>query len=59
MVCASESHDYSSFEKVVGKLQATTPEGIVGGLSSLFFKGEAMDVCLRVLKESNKGRVDS
>ena len=48
------------------KVHATIPKGIVGGfeftvLSKKFERmaREAMDVCLRVLKESNKSRFDS
>ena len=47
-------------------MHATIPKGVVGGFevhcSSKKFKKmtrEAMDVCLRVLKESNKCRFDS
>ena len=52
--------------KVVGKVHATIPNAIVGGfefsvlqrnLKELSRKG--MEVCFRVLKESNKGRFDS
>ena len=52
--------------KVVGKVHATIPKGIVGGfeftvLSKKFERmaREAMDIGLRVLKESNKSRFDS
>ena len=46
-------------------MHATIPKGIVGGFEPSFFKEfkrmsqEAMDICLRVLKESNKSRFDS
>ena len=45
-------------ERLSDKVHATTPKGIVGVhcFSKKFERmaGEAMDVCLRVLKESNK-----
>ena len=48
------------------KVHATTPKGLVGGFEfTVFLKKfermtqEAMDVCLWVLKESNKSRFDS
>ena len=47
------------------KVHATIPKGIVGGFEFTVLQrnfermaGEAMDVCLRVLKESNKSRFD-
>ena len=47
-------------------MHATIPKGIVGDFEFTFFQKkyqrmarEAMDVCLRVLKESNKSRFDS
>ena len=47
-------------------MHATIPKGIVGGFKFTVLQrnfermtGEAMDVCLRVLKESNKSRFDS
>ena len=53
-------------KKVVGKSAETIPKGIVGGFevhcSSKKFglmAREAMDICLWVLKESNKCRFDS
>ena len=52
-------------ERLSQKKHTTIPKGIVGDLSSLFFKEiykngrEVMDVCLRVLKKSNKSRFDS
>ena len=53
-------------ERLSEKVHATTPKGIVGGFECTVFSkkfekmaGEAMDVCLRVLKESNKSRFDS
>ena len=46
-------------------MHATIPKGIVGGFKFTVLQrnfermaGEAMDVCLRVLKESNKSRFD-
>ena len=55
---------YSHFGKGC-KVHATIPKGIVDGLSSLFFKEiwkngtEAIDFCLRMLKESNNRRLES
>ena len=53
-------------ERLSEKVHATIPKGIVGGfeftvLSKKFERmaQEAMDICLRVLKESNKSRFDS
>ena len=53
-------------ERLSEKVHATIPKGIVGGfelsvLSKKFEKmaREAVDICLRVLKESNKCRFDS
>ena len=53
-------------ERLSEKVHATIPKGIVGGfeftvLSKKFKRmaREAMDMCLRVLKESNKSRFDS
>ena len=43
-------------ERLSEKVHTTIPKGIVGGFK---FTGEAMDLCLRVLKESNKSRFDS
>ena len=43
-------------ERLSEKVHATIPKGIVGGFK---FTGEAMDLCLRVLKESNKSRFDN
>ena len=43
-------------ERLSEKVHATIPKGIVGGFK---FTGEAMDLCLRALKESNKSRFDS
>ena len=47
-------------------MHATTPKGIVGGFEFTVFSKkiermarEAMDICLRVLKESNNRRFDS
>ena len=47
-------------------MHATTPKGIVGGFEFTVFSKkiermarEAMDICLRELKESNKSRFDS
>ena len=52
--------------KVVGKVHATILKGIVGGFEFSFFQRnlkefarKAMEMCLRVLKESNKSRFDS
>ena len=58
---------YSYFEKVVGKKALDDPESYCGWFcvhssSSRKFKRmarEAMDVCLRVLKERSKSRFDS
>ena len=55
------------WRKAVGKkVLATIPKGIVDDFEFTVFKGiwknmvlEPMDVCLRVLKESNKSRLDS
>ena len=55
------------WRKAVGKkVLATIPKGIVGDFEFTVFKGiwknmvlEPMDVCFRVLKESNKRRFDS
>ena len=48
-------------ESLSEKVHATIPKGIVGGFekTSERMTREAMDVCLRVLKESNKSRFDS
>ena len=53
-------------ERLSEKVHATITKGIVGGfeftvLSKKFdiMTREAMDICLRVLKESNKSRFDS
>ena len=53
-------------ERLSEKVHATIPKGIVGGFKFTVLQrnfermaGEAMDVCLRVLKESNKSRFDS
>ena len=53
-------------ERLSEKVHATIPKGIVGDFEFTFFQKkyqrmarEAMDVCLRVLKESNKSRFDS
>ena len=50
-----------------GKVYATILKGIVGGFKFFFFfqrnlkelARKAMEMCLRVLKESNKSRFDS
>ena len=53
-------------ERLSGKVHATILKGIVGGFKfSLFQRNlnqlaqKAMEMCLRVLKESNKSRFDS
>ena len=53
-------------ERLWGKVHATILESIVGGFEVSFFQRnlkelsrKAMEVCLRVLKESNKSRLDS
>ena len=52
--------------KVVGKVHATIPKGIVGSFEFSVFQRnlkelarKAMEMCLRMLKESNKSRFDS
>ena len=52
-------------ERLSGKVHATILESIVGGFEFSFFQRnlkelsrKAMEVCLRVLKESNKSRFD-
>ena len=52
--------------KVVGKTARDNPESIVGGFEFSFFQRnlkelarKAMEMCLRVLKERNKSRIDS
>ena len=53
-------------EKLSGKVHATILNGIVGGFEFSFFQRnlkelapKATEMCLRVLKESNKSRLDS
>ena len=53
-------------ERLSEKVHTTIPKGVAGGfeftvLSKKFERRtrEAMDICLRVLKESNKSRFDS
>ena len=53
-------------ERLWEKVHATIPKGIVGDFEFTVFQKkfqrmarEAMDVCLRVLEESNKSRFDS
>ena len=53
-------------ERLPRKVHATILEGIVGGFEFSFFQRnlkelarKAMEMCLRVLKESNKSRFDS
>ena len=53
-------------ERLSGKVYATILKGIVGGLEFSFFQRnlkelarKAKEMCLRVLKESNKSRFDS
>ena len=47
-------------ERLSGKVHATIPKGIVGGFEGTVLQRnrEATDICLRVLKESNKSRFD-
>ena len=52
--------------KVVGKVHATIPKGIMGGFEFTVLQRnlkelarKAMKMCLRVLKESNKSSFDS
>ena len=53
-------------ERLSEKVHATIPKDVVGGFEFTFLKKnlkewprKAMDVCLRVLKESNQSRFDS
>ena len=57
-------------ERLSEKVHATNPKGIVGGFELTVFQrnlkewqerpsAEAVEICLRVLKESNKSRFDS
>ena len=53
-------------ERLSERVHATTPKGIVGGFEFSVdpkklerMAGEGMDICLRVLMESNKSRFDS
>ena len=54
-------------ERLSEKVHATIPKGIVGGFEFTVLQRklidimtrEAMEICLRVLKESNKSRFDS
>ena len=53
-------------ERLSGKVHVTILKGIVGGFELSFFQRnlkelarKAMEMCLRVLKESNKSRFDS
>ena len=53
-------------ERLSEKVHAAIPKGIVGGFESTVLSKkfermarQAMDICLRVLKESNKSRFDS
>ena len=53
-------------ERLSGKVQATILKGILGGFEFSCFQRnlkelarKAMEMCLRVLKESNKSRFDS
>ena len=53
-------------ERLSEKVHATIPKGIVGGFEFSVFQRnlkelarKAMEMCLRVLKESNKSRFDS
>ena len=54
------------WERLSGKVHATILKSIVGGFEFSFFQRnlkelarKAMDMCLRVLKKSNKSRTDS
>ena len=63
------SHLHTAISRKVvlsGKVHATILKGIVGGFEFSFFQRNlkelarnAMEMCLRVLKESNKSRIDS
>ena len=60
------SHIQLFQERLSEKVQATIPKGIVGDFEFTVFQNkfqrmarEAMDICLRVLKESTKSRFDS
>ena len=61
------SNDIQLFrERLSGKVLATILKGIMGGFELPFFQRnlkelvrEAMEMCLRELKESNKSRFDS
>ena len=62
----SVSHVQLFRERLSGKVHATILKGIVGGFEFSFFQRnlkelarKAMEMCLRVLKESNKSRFDS
>ena len=53
-------------ERLLEKVHATIPKGIVGGFEFTVLRGnlkelarKVMRMCLRVLKESNNGRFDS
>ena len=53
-------------ERLSGKVHATILKGIVGGFEFSFFQRnlkelarKVMEMCLRVLKERNKSRIDS
>ena len=53
-------------ERLSAKVHATILKGIVGGFEFSFFQRnlkelarKAMEMCLRVLKERNKSRIDS
>ena len=55
-----------SYTRLSEKVQATIPKGIVGGFKFTVLQRnlkelarKAMEMCLRVLKESNKSRFDS
>ena len=61
-----EKHIQLFRETLSGKVHATILKGIVGGFEFSFFHrnlkeltGKAMEMCLRVLEESNKSRFDS
>ena len=57
---------YTAISRKVGKLHATVPKGIVGGFELTVLQRnlkevaqKAMEMCLQVLKESNRSFFDS